>query len=402
MTRRSILWVTYAVFVAIGFLGAVIGPALDDLADQVGSTTSAIGVLLTANFLGTLIAQATVGALIDRFGPRPMLLAGVGMLTVGVLGMVLSPTLALILAASVVFGLGFGALDTGSNVLVAGLYTDNNVSALNSLHLFFGIGSVISPAVAAQSIDWTGSAIPAIWIGGALLFALWPGLLRLPRHLDHTGSNPASAHAQPGKFSYRNLVLWGLGVTMLLYVSAELGLSAWTTQYVEDSTSLSKAAGARIVSIYWLALTLGRLAGVRWGKQFSGDGVLLISMIGSLVGAALLVIGSGSALLTVLGTIIIGFFFGPVYPTLIAIATTTFRSGPGKAASLVASFGSLGAMFGSPLQGVLLNEVSPLSSMIFVAAQCAVMLVIYGVLRRRSAAPAIPASAALGEKIAGA
>lgn len=381
MSRRGALWVTYAVFVTIGFLGAVIGPALDDLAEQVGSTESAIGILLTANFLGSWIAQACVGPLMDRFGPRPLLLAGLALATLGILGILLSPGLGIILAAGVIYGIGFGVLDTGSNVLVAELYTENNVSVLNSLHVFFGIGAVISPAVAAQTLDWSDSALPAIWIGFIMLLVLWPGMLRLPARIIHSEST--ATNAVSGKFSYRSVLLWGLGMVLLIYVSAEMGLSAWMTQYVEDSTPLSKVAGARITSVYWLALTVGRLAGIRWGKQFSGDGVLLISLIGSLAGAVALVAGSGNSALTVIGAVVIGFFFGPVYPTVIAVATAVFRSGPGKAASLIASLASLGGMTGPAMQGVMLNEVSPISSVIFVAAQCAGMLVLYGILRRQ-------------------
>ncbi len=381
MTRRGALWVTYAIYVTIGFLSAVLGPALDDLAEQVGSTESAIGILLTANFLGALIAQASVGPLMDRFGPRPLLLAGLALSTLGTFGILLSPGLWMIVLAGVIFGTGFGTLDTGSNVLVAELYTDHNVSVLNSLHLFFGIGSVLSPAVAAQALDWSNSAIPAIWIGFIMLLVLWPGILRLPARVIHP--EVEAARIQLGKFSYRSVLLWGLGGLLLLYVSAEMGLSAWMTQYVEDSTPLSKVAGAQITSIYWLALTVGRLAGIQWGKRLGGDAVLLICLIGSLAGAVLLAAGSGIAALTVIGAMVVGFFFGPIYPTVIAVATATFRNGPGKAASLVAALASLGGMIGPALQGVLLNEVSPVSSIIFVVAQCVALLILHGALRRQ-------------------
>ncbi|MBN1565730.1 MAG: MFS transporter [Anaerolineae bacterium] len=386
MTRRGALWVTYAIFVTIGFMGAVWGPALENLADQVGSTKSAIGMLITANFLGSWIAQASVGPLMERLGPRPLLLAGITLMTVGTLGILISPTLWVILAVGVVFGIGFGALDTGSNVLIAELYADHNVSVLNSLHFFFGVGSIISPLVAGQALDWWDSAIPAIWLGFVMLLLLWPGVGRLPAVITRPEARSEVANgvaAKLGKFSYRSVLLWSLGVLLMIYVSAEMGLSTWTTQYVEESTRFSNVAGARLTSAYWFALTIGRLAGILWGSRLSGDVVLLISLIGSLVGAVLLAAGSGLMGMTVIGAVVIGFFFGPVYPTVIAIATATFRSGPGKAASLIASMASLGGMVGSPLQGVLLNEVNPVSSVIFVAAQCGGMVILYLVLRRQ-------------------
>jgi len=395
MTRRRALWVTYAIYVTIGFLGAVIGPALGDLAAQVGSTEGAIGVLLTAIFLGAWIAQLSVGPLMDRFGPRPLMVAGLALALLGVLGILLSPTLAVLLAAGVVYGIGSGAIDTGSNVLIAQLYADDNVSVLNALHLFFGVGAVAAPAVAAQTLDWTDSALPAIWIGALMLLLLWPGMLHIPRRILRADAESGPGGGGAGAFSYRNLFLWGLGVVLLLYVSAEMGLSAWMTQYVHDSTPLSKAAGARITSLYWLALTLGRLAGIRWGRRYSGDSLMLISLLGAAAGAVVLAAGVGSAALTVLGAAVVGFFFGPVYPTVVALAAAAFRSGPGKAVSLVASLASLGGMVGPPLQGALLNEVSPLSSMVFILAQCVATALLYLALRRGRRAALATAGVAL-------
>ena len=108
MTDRQILVMAFVILLAMGVLSAAFGPALDDLAEQTGSTLDMLGAIFTASFGGTMLAQASTGPINDRIGQRPVMLAGVVLGAVGTLGIVLSQTLWLTLASATVFGLGFG------------------------------------------------------------------------------------------------------------------------------------------------------------------------------------------------------------------------------------------------------------------------------------------------------
>jgi fucose permease len=380
ISRKGALALSFIIFVTIGYVGAVFGPAKDDLAAQVGSDLGAMGALFTAFFLGALVAQSTVGTLVDRMGTRPVLLAGAALMGVGLLGILLSQGLWVLLALAVLMGIGFGALDTASNILVAHL-SNNSVAVMNLLHMFFGVGSVIGPAVASATLALADDARPAIWPGIIVLLALVPGILLLPKA---SAATPDTQRAASGGFSYRSLLLWTLAALMLIYVAAEAGLGAWINTYAERTTSVSKEIAALTTSAFWFALTAGRVAGAVWGSRFPANTVLGVSLGGSLAGGLLLVIGEGNALLTVIAVLVIGLFFGPPYPTVMAMATAAFRSGPGKAASVVASMASLGGMAGPWVQGVLLERVSPVSSAIFTVVLILGMLALFASVRRQT------------------
>src|SRR5258706_1776247 len=133
-------------FVALGGITAALGPALPDLAANTGSSLAAVGAVITALFVGSLIALIVAGPLNDRIGQRPVLLAGVALLALGTFGVAASHWLPLTLLCAVVAGLGHGAIDVRTNVLIAEVFAARSAAALNLLNVFFGLGAVAGPA----------------------------------------------------------------------------------------------------------------------------------------------------------------------------------------------------------------------------------------------------------------
>jgi fucose permease len=379
----------FALFIAIGWLGGALGPALPDLADRTGRDLAALGGLVTAAFVGTMIAQIVSGPLNDRLGQRPVILVGVALLALGTLGIVLSRSLVATLIIGFMYGFGFGAVDISTNLLIAHRFARRSVPMLNLLHTFYGVGSVISPAVAGLTLAVWDSALPAFGLG--LVAVLIP--LPLVWRLDNAPlpAPPVSA-ARGSAFSYRVPLLWALGLLLLLFVGLEAGMGAWTTAYVDRTTTLGQGMGALITSGYWLALTVGRVLGALYSARFTPQTVLWACLAGMLSGSALLVVGHGNAALTVLAVLVLGLWSGPPYPTIVAITTATFPNGPGKATSVVVAMASLGAATLPWLQGVLLERVSSLAMvLLFVAEALAMLLVMVAVQARsprRAVAPA--------------
>ncbi len=94
-------------------------------------------------------------------------------------------------------------------------------------------------------------------------------------------------------------------------------------------------------------------------------------------------------LLTALAVLVLGFWSGPPFPTMVAITTATFPQGPGKATSVVVAMASFGATTLPWLQGALLDRVSGLAMTLLLVAEAALMLVIFaGVHGRRARQPA--------------
>jgi FHS family Na+ dependent glucose MFS transporter 1 len=379
MIKQEVRTVCFVTLFALGLSMMALGPALNDLADQTGSSLAALGAVFSTMFVGSLLTQIVVGPSIDRLGPRPILIVGLVLSALGLAGILLSPTLWLTLTLGGLMGVGFGALEISTNVWVVEVFADRSIPVMNLLHVCFGVGAVTGPGLAGLSIRLFDTALPVLW-GGILVFlAPMVLVLRMQTEAAPTPKHESeSAHPASG-FNYFVPLLWVLGLMMLAYVGVETGIGAWTTTYIDHSTSLSKATGAMVTSGFWMALTAGRVTAALWGGRFSPYAVLRAAMIGALISGLVYAVAVGSAPLTILATLMVGFCFGPMYPVTVAITAASFRNGPGRATSLVAALGSIGGSALPWLEGQLLNNVSMTANALFVAVGIVGMLALYGV-----------------------
>lgn len=339
------------------------------------------GSMFTALFVGALLAQLGGGWLNVRVGPRKVVIAGTALLSIGIAGVALGSTLPLLLAAGVVAGLGQGALDISTNILVATVFAKERVvSAVNLLHFAFGAGAVVSPIVASAFAARWGTPIPCLYLAASIALAnllfgsrlLLDGRERLAEHPHRTNGS-----------HYRSAALWLLSIMMFLYVGGEMGVGGWTTLYLGRTTNMSGAGIAVVLSGYWCSLTAGRFLGAILGTRMTSGTLLLVSVVGACFGVSLLLIGGGSVGLTVLGTLLIGVSYGPIFPTGLVLTTEIFQHTPSPAVSVVIALSSLGGMLLLPLQGILLERVSPLASVGLVATGAVGMLAALLAVRRR-------------------
>jgi fucose permease len=379
---RMILVLSCLIFLALGVITAALGPVLPELAAQAGTDLTGIGAIFTGIFFGALLSQLVSGPMIDRIGQRAVLAGGVVLLACGTLALTWSRTLSFTLALAFVAGLGHGAVDMGANLWIATAYNNRSVSALNLLNFFFGVGAFAGPTLASLSLTWLDTGLPSLWISAGLLFILLPFLFLVKSGRSQTAGSKFPPD-EPTGWIYRAPLLWGMGAIVLLYVGTETGMGGWTTTYVEQTLRVSIESAALVTAGFWLALTAGRMTSAALGLRITPRRLLAASLAGAVIGGIILVLGLGNLALTIAGVLLIGFCFGPVYPTMVAVTTATFPSGPGKAVSITAASGSVGGMAMPWLQGVLLNRAGPAFSSVFtLVGEMAMLLFAAGILYR--------------------
>jgi len=382
-------------FVCHGAISAALGPALPGLAAHTGSSLAAIGSVVTALYLGAILALLASGPAFDRLGQYPVLMAGAALLGLGALGLTLGTSLPAVLVCAFVTGLGHGAMDLSCNLVIAEVFADRRAAAVSLLNVFFGIGAVVGPLTASITLKLWSTAFPALWLGGGLMLVQ---LLIIPRMARVPPVSPPGPQAVGEVRSLGPLlhspVLWTLGALTLVYVGLENGMSAWTTTYLASTTAASTSAGALASAGFWLALAGGRMAAAAAGTRYSPKTILLATLVGALVAGGILATSSGNAVVTVLAILLTGFFYGPVFPVIFAIANGNFRGLAGTAGSLVIAMGSIGAALLPWMQGIVFVAAGPTASMLLIAVGALVMLVLFGsyhVVSRRMVLAAIRA-----------
>lgn len=352
-TPTSTIILSCIVFIALGILTASIGPILPDLASNTGSALEAAGAIFTAIFLGAFLAQIGAGTLTDKLGPRPVLIVGMLIVSAGMLGVTFSRSLPVMLASGLLAGLGHGAVDICVNVLVAKVFKDRSVAAVNLVNFFFGVGAVAGPAMASYTIKQWNTGIPVIWIGVGMVLLSIPFIALF---LLSPINKPVKVTREAGRPFYLSPLLWIAGVILFIYVGAENSMGGWTATYMQKTTALSADKAALVVSGFWMALTTGRLVGAILGTRWTSNRLLFVSLAGAVLGGLLLAVSTGGLTASIIAVLLVGFFFGPIYPTTFTISASLFSDSSGKAAGLIVALASLGGMALPPLQGVVITR----------------------------------------------
>jgi MFS transporter, FHS family, L-fucose permease len=355
------------VFFAAGLTLAALGPSLPVLATRSGVDVATLGGLFTAFSLGVMLAQVGVVQAKRRWGQRATLALSALLMGLSSLTLAQSGSVIPMFAAALGGGVGFGGVLAMGNTLVAQLFPARSAAALNALNLFFGLGAIGGPMLAAAANARLGAPQLALALGAGALAAFAPAVARLAVQstamaTQQPGSIPATAPTRP-------LLL---GLLLLVYSGCEIGFGAWLTLYTSQSTQLDAAQAALVTSSFWLALTGGRGLAVALGVRLPAPALLRLCLAGILFGVALLALGVGNLVLTCAGVLCFGLSCGPVFPTVMALATGSAQGD--RATSRVLLLGNCGGIIVPALLGLALTRIGPWAVAAVLLAAAIVML----------------------------
>ena len=354
-----------AMFLSAGVILSSLGPSLPLLAAHVGQDVAALGGLFTAFSAGIIVAQFVIGPASRRFSERRILPAGMLFTGLGALGITFGQSLAALFGAALLAGIGFGGVLAAGNMLVAQLFAARSAAALNGVNVFFGVGSILGPALAGYTSASFGAPQAAVWVGAGTIIALAPLMRSLApvRSPSHGASAGGAIHPA---------LRWLFGLLLLVYIGTEVGFGGWLTLYMVQSTRLDLGAAALTTSGFWLALTSGRAVGAWLGLRLTPGKLLTISLFGLLIAAVLLNLGVGHYAATLAAVLLFGFSCGPVFPTVLALVARE----SGGAASLALGLGNGGGLIIPATLGLLLAQRGPAAAAELVLVAALAMIVV--------------------------
>ncbi|WP_342360948.1 MFS transporter [Terrarubrum flagellatum] len=155
----------------IGSLGAsyaisqfsrnAVGVVAPDLARELGLAAAEIGLLSSLFFLTFAAAQIPLGIIIDRQGPKRVMLACFALTILGTAVVSLAPGYLWLLVGRALLGLGCSSFLIAPLVIYAREFPAERYSSLASLHLAIGNGGTICAtaplAFAAAALGWRGA-----------------------------------------------------------------------------------------------------------------------------------------------------------------------------------------------------------------------------------------------------
>ncbi len=161
-------------------------PALGEMKAAFGldAADNAIALTVTAYFIGLSLAQLVYGPLADHFGRKPVLYLGLAIYLVGAAGSALAPSLAILLASRLVWGVGAAALRVLGNTIVRDVFAGDRMARVMSLVMtVFLLGPVVAPLI-GEVLLRLGSWRYVFGAGAAVAVALFIWSFRLDETLD--------------------------------------------------------------------------------------------------------------------------------------------------------------------------------------------------------------------------
>jgi len=132
-------------------------PALPALTRSLGATLSAAQLTLSGLLLAFGASQMVWGPLSDRFGRRPILIAGLSIYTAASLGAALAPSMALLIVWRVAQGAAMGAVVMSARAIVRDLYTPlEGARAMSKSLTGLGIVACICAPLGGLLSQWLG------------------------------------------------------------------------------------------------------------------------------------------------------------------------------------------------------------------------------------------------------
>lgn len=341
----------------------VIAPVLPLFAEELGVSAAVIGLTLSFFALARFILNVPLGIAADRFGRRPLLVAGPLVTAVGMVGSGFAGDIVQLLAWRLLAGAGSAMYMTATQIYLADISTPaTRARFIGTNYGAMLLGIAVGPAIGGITAELWGLRAPFFFVGATAFLTAGYGFWKLPE-TRHIAAQEVAART--GEFPSRWLWLRFATSRNFLAVSS-LTLVMFMTGTAARQTIMPLMADARFdfspgdIGALFTAMAIVNVAIVypassladRYGRR------AVIVPSGLLVAGSLVVVAwspnvgiflVGSTLLTVSSALA-----GPAPAAYAAdIAPPSLR---GFSLGLYRSSGDLGFMVGPPLLGLVADN----------------------------------------------
>lgn len=296
MPKLIILFITAFVDM-VGFV--IVLPLLPYYAQAFGANALLVGVLISSFSVAQLAVAPLWGRASDRYGRRPMIIAGLTLSAAAYLVFAFAGSVWLLLVSRVVQGMGGGTIGVVQAYVADATPPDQRTKSLGWLSAVTSLGAVVGPAFGSFLDQAGGRSAPGLAAAAlATLIAIFAWrYLRESKEPHAAGALHAAPPATPGRVALRRVVshpsepasrlIWiyaiaigafyGTGPTMPLLLSARLGVTEHTVGYFFMYFG-AMGVVARAGLLGWALARLGEARLSRLGIVLLASGLFLLSL----------------------------------------------------------------------------------------------------------------------------
>jgi len=315
------LFLACLAYLSIALPGSTLGLLWPSMRLSFHEPVGALGVLLVFGITDSVISSAATGRLLSRVRVGPVLALGTMLSALALAVEAVAPSLWVFTGGVMLFGLGFGAIDSALNVHAARHFGARDI---NLMHASYGLGATIGPllvtALLSDRLGWRlayGTAAVTQAVLACVLTATrrsWganPPAVAAPRpRAGERAAGPAGSakHRTPHAAAV---------LPALAFVAVETGIESgagiWGYIFLTAGRGLPHEAAGVAVSAYWATMFVGRVVLGPVAERVGASRLLASAVVGVALGAALMTV-PGLGVVAVIGMMTVGLAAAPIFP----------------------------------------------------------------------------------------
>jgi len=388
-------WPLLALLIAATAVGPlslnILAPALPNLIVTFGAPAGTVQLTLSLYLLGMAISQLVLGPLSDRFGRRPVMLAGLALTVVASFAALATSSIGGLIVARTCQAFGATTGIVIGRAVIRDLYDrDRAASMIGWVTMAMVIAPMIAPIIGGALdtvLGWRAIfAFVGLFAGTVLCWIAW----RLPETREvATGEGLGHFFAvAAGLLASRRFLGYALAAALnaaMFYTF--LGGAPHVVVTIMHRTSVEYGIWFLAISATYM---VGNFTAGRWSSRYGVDAMVRYGVAVTVLGAAvgivwILIEPHGGPHVIFAPQMIIGFASGFMLPNAIAGAVSVRPQAAGAASGLVGfTQMGLGAASAQLIGHLLEGAATALPLALVVLALCALSLVaFFGLMRRR-------------------
>lgn len=335
-----------------GMIAAMLGTILPDLSKRFSLSPKQNANIAMAQAIGLMIGSFSVGPLNDVLGSKMGLLLGLGLIVAALLGLKIAGGYGAVAGFLLMLGTGGGAIVVSAFGLVPAIQLGELSAAgiANLLNLFFGLGGLVTPLVAARLFQ---SNSPRLLTFAATMTGATLAINAVTSMPSPSGQVQFQMAAVGQLLSQGALIL--LSLLLFLYVACEVGVWNWLVRHL-IAQGVPEAKALTVLSLgFALGLLLGRVAVSPVLTSVPAEQVLLGASALMAI-TTFIMLQSASPNTAWILVFLAGVAMAPVFPTTLAVVGGRFPAMAATATGIAATSGWLGLVVSSPIIGGIAGD----------------------------------------------